>query len=114
MTPCPLPLDKLELKEIDGKKYFIEEIKQNKLISKKYKKVSKDLNYIQYLLILASLVTGCVSISVFASLVGIPVGIASSTAKVKFCAIIVGIKKCKSIIQRKKKKHDKIVLLAKR
>ena len=72
------------------------------------------MNYIQYLLILASLVTGYVSISVFASLVGIPVGIARSTAKIKFCAIIVGIKKCKSIIQRKKKKHDKIVLLAKR
>ena len=72
------------------------------------------MNYIEYLLILASLVTGCLSISVFASLVGIPVDIASSTAKIKFCAIIVGIKKYKSIIQRKKKKHDKIVLLAKR
>ena len=35
------------------------------------------LNYIQHLLILVSTVTGCVSISAFASLVGIPVGIGS-------------------------------------
>ena len=29
----------------------------------------------------------------------------------KYCAITAGIKKCKSIIQKKKKKYDKIVLL---
>ena len=29
------------------------------------------------------------------------------------CAITGGIKKCKSIIKKKKKKHDKIVLLEK-
>ena len=33
---------------------FIEEIKQNELISEKYKKVHKILNYIQHLLILPS------------------------------------------------------------
>ena len=31
----------------------------------------------------------------------------------KICAITLGIKKFKSIIKKKKKKHDKIVLLAK-
>ena len=57
--------------------------------------------------------TGCVSISAFASLVGIPIGITSSSIGLKICAITVGIKKYKSIIKKKKKKHDKIVLLAK-
>ena len=47
---------------------------QNELISKKYKKVYTILNYIEHLLILASVVTGCVSISAFASLVGILIG----------------------------------------
>ena len=33
--------------------YFLEEIKQNELISKKHKKVSTTLNYIEHFLILA-------------------------------------------------------------
>ena len=65
------------------------------------------------MLIAISTITGCVSISAFASLVGIPVGIASSTIGLKICVITAGIKKYKSIIKKKRKKHDKIVLLAK-
>ena len=63
------------------------------------------------MLIVASAVTGCVSITVFASLVAIPIGITSSAVRLKICAITAGIKKFKSIIKKKKKKHDKIVLL---
>ena len=58
------------------KKFFIEEIKQNELIRKKHKKVYKILDYTEHLLILASKVIGCVSISALASLVGIPLGFA--------------------------------------
>ena len=51
------------LKNIDEKiKGFIEEIKQNELISKKYKNVCKALYYIEQLVILNSTLTGCVSI----------------------------------------------------
>ena len=39
--------------------------------------------------------------------------ITSSTIGLKICAIAAGIKMYKSIIKKKKKKHDKIVLLAK-
>ena len=54
------------LKNIDEtRNYFVEEINQNELLSKNYKIVSRVLNYIDYLLILASAVTGCVSISAF-------------------------------------------------
>ena len=52
-------------------------------------------------------------ISAFASLAGILIGITSSAIGLKICAIAAGIKKYKSIIKKKKKKHDKIVLLAK-
>ena len=71
------------------------------------------MNYIDHPLIVISTIIGCVSISAFASLVGIPIGIASSTIGLKICVITAGIKKYKSIIKKKKKKHDKIVLLAK-
>ena len=46
-------------------------------------------------------------------MIGIPIGITSSAKELKICAITAGIKKYKSIIKKKKKKHDKTVLLAK-
>ena len=92
----------LRLKNIDETtNYFIEEINQNELMSKKHKKVYRVLNCIENLLILISTVSGCVLISVFASLVNIPVGITSSAIGLKICAITVGIKKYKLIIKKK-------------
>ena len=67
------------------------------------------MNHIEQLLIAIFTITGCVSISAFASLVGIPIGITSSAIGLKICAITAGIKKYKLIIKKKKKKHDKIV-----
>ena len=58
-------------------------------------------------------VIGCVSISAFASLVGIPISIVSSVAGLKTCVITAGIKKYKTITMKKRKKHNKRVLLAK-
>ena len=94
-------------------KKFITERNQNELTSKKHKKSCTVLNYIEHLLILASAVTGCVSISAFALLVGISIGITVSAAGLKICAITAGIKKYKSKINKKERKHGKIVLLAK-
>ena len=82
-------------------------------MSKKHKKVCTTLNYIEHFLILASTITECVCIYAFVSLICIPIGITSSAIGLKICAITAGIKKYKSIIKKKKKKHDKIVLLAK-
>ena len=84
--------------------YLIEEINWNELMSKKYKKLCATLNYIEHFLILASTVTRCVSISSFASVVGIPIGITSSAIGLKICAITARIKKYRSIIKEKKKK----------
>ena len=81
-------------------------------MSKKHEKFSVTLNCIEQFLILASTITACISISVVASLLGIPIGITSTTIGLKICVITAGIKKYKSIIKKKKKKHDKIVLLA--
>ena len=80
--------------------YSIEEINQNDLVSKKHKQVYTDLSYIERLLFLAFVVTKCVSISSFASLVGISVAIAGSAVELKICAITAGIKMYKSIIKK--------------
>ena len=65
------------------------------------------------MLIVASTATGCVLTPAFASSVCIPVGITSSAVRVNICAITARIKKYESIINKKKKTHDEIVLLEK-
>ena len=61
-------------------------------MSKKHKKSCKVLNYIDHLLIVISAITGCVSISSFASLFGVPIGITSSAIGLKIYALTAGIK----------------------
>ena len=82
-------------------------------MNKKHKKTCKYLDYVEHLLIFISTVTGCVSISAFTSLVVVPVGITSSAVGIKMYAITAGIKNYKSVIEKKKRKHDEIVLLGK-
>ena len=92
------------LKKIDEtKNNFLEEIAQNELMSRKHKKVSKTLNYIKHFLILASTITGCISISGFACLLDIPIGITSSAIRLKICETAAGIKNYKPIIKKRKK-----------
>ena len=102
-------------KNDETRNYLLDEIKHNDLIREKYKKTCKYLQkrHAENLLLFVSKVTGCVSISAFASLVAISVGITSSAVGIKICAIIGGIKKYKSLIKKKKKRYYKIVLLGK-
>ena len=66
------------------------------------------MSYIDHALIilinqLISTVSGCVSISAFASLVGVPIGVTSSAIGLKICAITAGIEKYKSINKKRKR-----------
>ena len=70
------------IKEI--KNYFIKETNQNELMSKKHKKVCRNLTYIDHFLVSASSITGCVSVSALASLVVIPIGITSFMVGLEF------------------------------
>ena len=72
-------------------------------MSKKYKKICTNLKYIEHFLILASTVTESISVSIFASLFGIPKGIATFVIGLKVFAITVEIKKYKYIIREKKR-----------
>ena len=95
-----------------ARNYLFEKIEQNELMSRKSKKDSTTRFFIWntsvlYGTILASAITGCISIFDFESLIlCIPIGITSSAIKLKNCAIDAGIKKYKSIIKKKKKKHN--------
>ena len=75
-------IQEFRLKSIDEtRNYFLEEIKQNEFMNRKHKKVCTTLNYTENFLILAF--TGCVSISSFVSLIGIPIWITSSVIGLK-------------------------------
>ena len=61
------------------------------------------MNCHEHFLVFVSAVCGCVSISVFTSLVGIAVSIGSSALGLKICAITAGIEEYLSELWRKKK-----------
>ena len=88
----------------EARHYFIKEINQNELMSKDNKKIFRALNHIEHSLILVSTINGWVSISAFASLVGIPIKVLSSAIGLKSYAITAGIKKYKSIIRNRKRR----------
>ena len=77
-------------------------------MSEKYKRTCKNLNYVEHLFILASTITACVSISAFALLVCVPVGITSSAIGIKVCGITAAIKKCQSW-KRKRKRRKSLI-----
>ena len=82
-------------------------------MSKTREKICTTLNYIEQSLSLVSAITGSAQILAFASLICIPIGIASSAVGLKIYAITAKIKKYKSKIKKKRSKYDKLVLLAK-
>ena len=86
--------------------YFVEEIDQNKLKRKKYKKVCTTLIYIEYFLVLAYAVTGCISIFDFTSLLGT----LSFTIGLNICAVTAGNKKYKSIIKKEEETRSNSIV----
>ena len=72
-------------------------------MSKKHERSCTTLNYIENILILGSTISGCISVSAFAFLVGIPIVITSSAFGLNICAITTTIKKNKTIIKKGKR-----------
>ena len=105
---------KSRLDKITGiENYFYEEINQRKSCSKKLSKYVAAFDYIDKILIVLSATTGGVSIISFTSIIGAPVGIASASFTLIFSLTTGIVKKLLSITRNKKKKHNKILMLAK-
>ena len=106
---------KFRLSEIIGiENYFHQEINQRKSCSKKLSKYVTAFDYIDKILIVLSATSSGVCIISSASVAGAPVGIASASFTLIFSLTTGIIKKLLSITRNKKKKHDKILMLAKR
>ena len=105
---------KFRLSEIIGiENYFYQEINQRKSCSKKLNKYVTAFDYIDKILIVLSATSSGVSIILFTSIVGAPVGIASASFTLIFSLTTGIVKKLLNITRNKKKKHDKILMLAK-
>ena len=90
-----------------------QEINQGNSYSKKFSKYVVAFDYIDKILILLSATTGGVSIISFTSIVGAPVEMASASFTLIFSLTTGIVKKLLHITRKKKKKHDKILMLAK-
>ena len=92
---------------------FYQEINQRKSCGKKLNKYVTAFDYIDKNLIVLSATSSGLSIISFTSIVGAPVGIANASLTLIFSLTTGIVKKLLNITRNKKKKHDKILMLAK-
>ena len=96
----------------ENEEYFIAEIKERELMSQKLSKYISFFNYFDKSLIVLSLASGGVSISSFATAIGAPIGITSASLSLSFSLCLGLVKMLLKATRNKKKKHNKIVMLA--
>ena len=94
------------------KDYFITEIKERELMSKRLSKYIASFDYFDKSLIVLSVTTGSISIASFATVIGAPVGMMSASCSLAFSITTGFVKKFLKTTRNKKKKHNKTVMLA--
>ena len=94
------------------KDYFIAEIRERELMSKNLSKYIASFEYFDKSLIVLSVATGSISIASFATVIGAPVGMMSASCSLAFSITTGIVKKLLKTTRNKKKKHNKIVMLA--
>ena len=106
--------NKYRLDEINKiRDYFNNEFKERKDIIKKLNKYLVSFDYLDTTFITLSASLGTVSIASYASVVGIPAGITSASLTLVF-TIGTGISKSLlKLTKKRKKKHNKTIVLAK-
>ena len=105
---------KFRLSEIIGiEYYFYQEINQRKSCSQKLNKYVTVFDYIDKILIVLNATSSGVSIISFTSVVGTLIGIVSASLTLSFSLTAGIVKKLQNITRNKKKKHDKVFMLAK-
>ena len=94
------------------KDYFVAEIKEKELMSKRLSKYIAFCDYFDKSLIVLSATSGSISIASFATVTGTPVGIASASLSLTSSLATGIVKKLLKATRNKNKKHNKIIMLA--
>ena len=106
-------LTKYRLDEINKiKDYFNAEIKERKDIIKKINKYIVAFDYADKVFITLSASFGTLRITSYATVVGIPAGITGASLTFIFTVTTGVVKTLLNITRKKKKKHNKIIALA--
>ena len=106
-------LTKYRLDEINNmKEYFNAEIKEKKYIIKKISKYIVAFDYADKVFITLSASFSTLSIASYATVVGIPAGIAGASLTLIFTVTTGVVKTLLNITRKEKKKHNKIIALA--
>ena len=92
--------------------YFIPKIIERELMSGNLSKYIASFDYLDRSLIVLSVATGSISIASFATAIGAPVGIMSASCSLALSITTGFVKKYLKTKRNKKKKHNKIVMLA--
>ena len=82
------------------------------MISKSLCKYIGSFGYFDKSLIVLSVAAGSIFIASFATVIGAPVGIMSASCSLVFSITTIFVKKFLKTIRNRKKKHNKIVMLA--
>ena len=91
---------------------FIAETKERKLMSKKLSRYMSFFDCFDKSLIVLSVTSGGVSIASFATVIGSPIGTTRASLNLTFSLCTGLVKKLLKATRNKKKKHNKIVMLA--
>ena len=113
MSAIPSDEQQFRLNKINEiKEYFLAEIRERELISKNLSKYIASLDHFDKSLNVLSILSGSISIASFASVIGAPAGIIGASYGLTFSITSGFVKKFLKTIRNKKKKHNKIVMLA--
>ena len=96
-----------KISEIEN--YFIAEIKERELMSKKLSKYLSFFDYFDKSLIVLSVTSGGISIGSFARVIGAPIGITSATLSLAFSLCTRLVKKLLKATRNKKKGITKLL-----
>ena len=94
------------------KDYLLAEIRERELISKNLSKYIASFEYFNKSLIFLSVVVSNISIASFATLIGAPAGIMGASCGLTFWITTGFVKRFLKTIRDRKKKHNKIFMLA--
>ena len=113
LSAIPLNEQKFRLNKINEiKDYFLAEVRERELISKNLSKNIASLDYFDKSLNSLSILSGSISIASFASATGAPAGTIGASCGFTFSITLGFVKKFLKTIRNKKKKHNKVIMLA--
>ena len=91
---------------------MIAEIKEREIMTKKLSKYISFFDYFDKSLIVLSVTSGGISTASFATVTGVPIGITSASLNITFSLCTGLVKNLLKPTRDKKKKHNKIIMIA--